>query len=137
LGVNALHGEDRLGTRNFAAVHTRLGFGKWGILAEQDFTRRNQVPTAGNAAFGQTGTYIQAFRAFREWLVASAIFERLTVQDPFRERLVAGRAELSARLTPNFTLGLRTGVQFDQQTGRAAPVITVQLAWKTVGLRAW
>ena len=59
------------------------------------------------------------------------------MEAPYRERLFGGRGELAARLSPHFTLGLRAGLQHDLITGRAAPVVTVQLAWKTVGSHLW
>jgi hypothetical protein len=137
VGVNILRGTAAIANRIMTGIYTRLGFGSWGILAEQDFTRRTYLPDTGAVCFSQSAAYIQTFRAFREWLVGSAIFERLDIAAPYRERLISVRAEISARLTPNFTVGIRAGMQYDRQAGGAAPVATVQLAWKTVGLRPW
>ncbi|HYZ84434.1 MAG TPA: hypothetical protein VE621_08525 [Bryobacteraceae bacterium] len=137
VGVNLLRGTDRLENRLMASVHTRLGFGQWGILAEHAFTRRELLSTNAQATFGQRTSYVQAFRAFREWLVGSLIFERVSVPVPFEERVLLARTELSARLSPNFTTAVRMGMQYDQRTGRAGPTATFILAWKTVALRPW
>jgi hypothetical protein len=137
VGLNVLRGLDSLEHRTLSGIYTRLGFGAWGILAEHDLTFRSQSSVAEYRRFNQSTSYVQVFRAFREWLVASAIVERLNVQTPFDERLLAGRGELVARLSPNFTLGARIGAQYDRVTGRAAPVFTVQMAWKTVHLKPW
>ena len=42
----------------------------------------------------------------REWLVASAIAERLRVEAPFETRATTGRLELTARLTNQATIGV-------------------------------
>jgi hypothetical protein len=50
---------------------------------------------------------------------------------------MAMRGEMAARLTPNFTVSLRAGLQRDLRTHTTGPAITLQLAWKTVNLRPW
>jgi hypothetical protein len=72
------------------------------------------------------------FWAVREWLVASAIAERLRVESPFDERLNAGKVELSARLASQATVGFSARLQRDAVTGRRARSIAVQVALKTV-----
>lgn len=133
VGVNVLHGTALTGDRTMGGLYTRLGFGRWGVMAEHDITRRTTLVRSNEVQFGQGASHIQVFRAFREWLVASAIVERLDVAAPHRERLIAPRAEVAARITPNFTASLRMGVQYSLETGRAGPALTVQMAWKTVG----
>jgi hypothetical protein len=137
VGVNALRGRDALEHRWMTSVYTRLGFGQWGILAEEAFTRRTLLATGSQGSFGQRASYVQVFRAFREWLVGSLILERVAIASPYEERLLLARTELSARLSPHFTTGVRMGMQYDQRTGRAGPIVTFSLAWKTVGLRPW
>lgn len=137
VGVNYLHGVDRATVRDLAAFHARLGFGRWGILAEQSASHRNHAAAGPPVRFWQQTTYVQAFHAWREWLVASAVYERLAVQEPFPEHLMAVRGEMAARLTPNFTVSLRAGLQRDLRTHTTGPAITLQLAWKTVNLRPW
>jgi hypothetical protein len=80
----------------------------------------------------QQATYAQAFWAMREWLVASAIGERLTVQQPFVERLAAGKVELNARLTSEASIGVSAKVQRSLLTKRVATAVMLQAAFKTV-----
>ena len=82
--------------------------------------------------FPQTASFAQLFWAAREWLVASAIAERLHVEAPFEERLTAGKFEIAARLASQATLGISTRVQRDAITGRYTRSIALQAAFKTV-----
>ena len=93
--------------RRLIGPYARLGFGKWGILAEHDVTDRSSN-TGSFTPFRQNASYGQVFWAAREWLVASLIAERLHVDRPFEERLRAGRFEVTARLASQvpFTLTL-------------------------------
>ena len=111
-------------------VYTRLGFGSWGVLAEHDITGRHLA--VKDVRFSQQATYMQGFRYFREWLITSAIVERLSVAKPYAENLWAFKGEVSTRLSANWTVGLRAGVQRDFRTGTISPVVTLQVAAKTV-----
>jgi hypothetical protein len=84
------------------------------------------------APFRQQATYGQVFWALREWLVASAIGERLIVQRPFAEKLAAGKLELNARLTSEATVGVSAKVQRSLLTNRLSTSIMLQAAFKTV-----
>src|SRR5262249_29674777 len=88
VGLSVLQAGGNNGSRRMIGTYTRLSFGAWGILAEHDVTDR-----ARDAPFDvdvrQHATYAQLFWAVREWLVLSAIGERLSVEAPFEERLAA------------------------------------------------
>ena len=84
------------------------------------------------AAFRQDATYLQVFWAMREWLVASAIGERLRVQSPFEQRLNAGKLEIAARLASQATLSVGARLERDQLTGRISKSLLLQAALKTV-----
>ena len=129
-GLNALHGTSRRLDRTLIGPYMRFGFGKWGILAEHDVTLRTLVQTSP-VAFRQDASYGQLFWAVKEWLVPAVTAERLYVQRPYRESWLAAGAQLSARLTPQFTLQVGARIQHNQLTGRTAPAITLQLAMKT------
>ena len=130
VGMTWLRGTAHSGTRQTVGAYTRLGFGKWGILAEHDFTaRRRDGPVA--AAFGQHTTYAQVFWAMREWLVASATAERLNVEAPFESRATAGKLELTARLTNQATIGVSTRLQRDAVTQRTTATAAFQVALKS------
>jgi hypothetical protein len=129
-GVNALRGTSRRLDRTLIGPYARIGFGKWGILAEHDITSRTLLDSTP-ATFRQDASYVQVFRAVKEWLVPGIAGERLTVQRPYRESWIAGGLQLTARLTPQFTLSVSTRIQHNQLNGRTAPAVTLQLAMKT------
>jgi hypothetical protein len=129
-GVNALHGSSVRLDRTLIGPYARLGFGKWGVFAEHDVTLRTLQATSP-ISFRQDASFGEVFWAVKEWLVPAITGERLTVQRPYRESLIAGGLQLTARLTPQFTLAISTRVQHNQLTGRTSPAVTLQLAMKT------
>jgi hypothetical protein len=129
VGVSALHGASRLLDRTMVGPYARLGFGKWGIFVEHDITMRTLLQTP--ASFRQDASYGQVFWAVKEWLVPAIAGERLTVERPYRESLLAVGAQVAARLTPQFTVSIGARIQHNQLTGRTSPAFTLQLAMKT------
>ncbi|MBC7925506.1 MAG: hypothetical protein H7039_07595 [Bryobacteraceae bacterium] len=131
VGINTLQARGRTVDRAMTGLYTRLGFGQWGIFAEHDYSLR--TPRGANSqAFAQSTSFAQVFWAAREWLVAYAGAERLRVAVPFPESRVAGRFDLVARLSSQFTVGSSVRVEHDARNGRMAPAVSLQLAWKTV-----
>jgi hypothetical protein len=131
LGVNALRGTAKAEDRVLVGPYARLGFGKWGILAEHDFTNRT-AKLATPVTFLQTTSYGQVFWAAREWLVPSLYVERLSVDRPYQERLNAVRLDLAARLAPQVTISAGPRIQRDELTGRYSRSVVFQIAFKTV-----
>ncbi len=80
----------------------------------------------------QQATYGQLFWAVREWLVASAIGERLSVEQPFEERVAAAKLEIAARLSSIASLSVSGRVQRDMRTGRKSPSLAFQASLKTI-----
>ncbi len=136
VGANLLHGESRQTHRTMMGPYARLGFGRWGILAEHDITDRTYL-AGPERRFRQNASYGQLFYATREWLVLSLIGERLKVGHPFQEDLLAGKFEVAARLSSNFAVTLGGRVQKDEITGKVAPSVTLQLAMKPVLKSIW
>jgi hypothetical protein len=130
VGLNALRGSSRNGARRLVGAHARLGFGPWGVLAEHDITFYDRSDFA--VGFRQHASYAQGFWAIREWLVGSAIAERLSVQEPFEERLNSARLELAARLTSVASISVGAGAQWNLVTRRASASGAVQVTLKTV-----
>jgi hypothetical protein len=129
--MNLLHGGAASESRTIVGPYVRLGFGKWGILAEHDITNRTlKVPVA--AAFTQAATYGQLFWAAREWLVPSLIVERVQLGGPYREHLDAMRLDLAARLASQLTISAGPRIQKDELTGRISKSVIFQIAMKTV-----
>jgi hypothetical protein len=130
IGVDLLRGSSPNGSRQMVGAHTRLGFGSWAILAQHDVTDRARKDVQG--AFRQNTTYAGVFWAAREWLVASAAGERLSVQAPFKERLNAGRFDVSARLTSVASVAGSAKIQRDVLSRRLTTSVVFQLILKTV-----
>jgi hypothetical protein len=131
VGVSLTKGRAANGDRQMVGAYTRLGFGRWGILAEHDVADRTRDAPGHSVAFRQQASYAQVFVAVREWLVASAIGERLTVDAPFTERLNVGKLDLSARLTNQASIGITARAQRNQLTGVWSRSLAVQLALKS------
>lgn len=132
VGVTMLRGSAANGDRRMVGGYTRLGFGKWGILAEHDVTDRTRgTPLMATGWFRQQASYAEVFWALREWLVASAIGERLRVEDPFAEQLAVGKLALSARLTNQAAIGVTVRAQRNQMTRVWARSVALQVAVKT------
>jgi hypothetical protein len=135
VGLTALHGSAQDGNRRILGGYTRLGFGKWGILAEHDITDRTikaNAVIANNIGFRQHTSYVQAFWAVREWLVPSLIGEQVSVARPYREDLRAGKLEIAARLSSQVTLSGNFRMQRNVVTGVWAPSVGFQVAMKPV-----
>jgi hypothetical protein len=131
VGMNFLHGFAAVGDRTLIGPYMRLGFGKWGILAEHDITnRRLNFGTVRSPR--QNASYGQVFWAVREWLVPSLIVERLQVTGPKQEHLDALRLDIAARLCSQLTISAGPRIQRDAITGAFSKAIIVQLAVKTV-----
>ena len=82
--------------------------------------------------FYQHATYAQLFWAPREWLVTSLIGERLSVEQPFKERVNAGAIDVTARLTSVATVGASVRLQRDVLKHEWGKSVVVQVALKTV-----
>jgi len=132
VGISELRGSDSRGHRNVASAYARLGFGKWGVLAEHDLTDRDLETAVTNVRFRQHTTYAQVFLYPREWLSVSGIVERLSVAQPYEERVWAYKGDLAMRLSANWSIGARSGIQRNALTGEVSPVMSVQLAAKWV-----
>lgn len=130
VGMSLVRGSAQHFDRDTIGAYARLGFGKWGILAEHDVTSRVRDAQAP-ASFQQHATYGQVFWAMQEWLVVSATGERLRVEAPFEARVTAGKLELAARLTNQVSLGVSGRVQHDALTKRVSTSATFQFALKS------
>jgi hypothetical protein len=131
IGTTFLRGSARNGDRRLIGGYARLGFGKWGVLAEHDVTDRTR-PALTRGTFRQQATYAQIFWAAREWLVLSGFAERLRVATPFEQRMNAGRLEVAARLAPQATIVLSARVEKDMRSRRMSKALILQTAIKTV-----
>ncbi len=131
LGVTVQRSSASHGDRQLVGGYARIGFGRWGILAEHDVTSRSREETT-QGSFRQDASYAQVFWAVRDWLVTSAIGERLRVGGPHREHLTAGKLEVASRLTSQATVIVGARIEHSAPTGRLSKSLAVQLALKTV-----
>jgi hypothetical protein len=130
LGVTFQRSSARSGDRRVIGGYARIGFGRWGILAEHDITDRERSETIG--AFRQHVSYAQLFWAVRDWLVTSATGESLRIGVPYREKLTAGKIEIASRVTSHATVIAGARVEHNAATGRRSNSLMVQLSLKTV-----
>ena len=121
-------------SRRSVGAYARLGFGKWGILAEHDLTAREAFTDAGDRAETRhLAGHTQVFFAPKEWLVTSLAGEHLVVEG------IAPRAHtyrltpaVQARLSDNLTLIFNVRDIFvDARTARSR-TFSVQVAVKSV-----
>lgn len=158
VGTSFLRGHADNGDRRLIGGYMRLGFGRWGILAEHDVTNRSRLSviavdpvvqetsTLGTGAtmpadegglitstnsFSQQASYAQLFVAIREWLVASGFAERLHVEQPYATELRAARFELAARLASQATITFGSKFERNQLTGRLSKGVSIQMSFKT------
>jgi len=131
VGGTIQQGTASQGNRRLVGGYARLGFGRWGILAEHDVTSRDRTDSL-HVSFKQAATYAQVFWAMHDWLVMSATGERLHVGGPYKEHLTAGKLEVAARLASQATLSFGARVDRNMTTGRLSKSLTVQAAFKTV-----
>lgn len=112
-----------------AGVYARIGLGRWGVMTEHDLTRRRERRD-DRRAFDQYTGYAQVFVYPVDWLVLSVNAERLALDPPYRERRLAVRPEISARLSPHVTVA--TSIRTQQIAGRRATTFFLQMYVKTV-----
>jgi hypothetical protein len=117
--------------RNTAGVFARLGFGKWGVLAEHDVTSRvtraDTVPTAQYVA-----GFTQVFYAPWEWLVTSLAAENVVVEGAGAKRLYRFAPAAQVRVSENLTVILNTRDELTRLNGPTSRTFSVQVAVKTV-----
>jgi hypothetical protein len=132
VGISGMGAKGRDVRREKASVFTRLGFGRWGLLAEHDATRWTPRSGGSGDAFYQFATYGQLFLAAKEWLVLSLIGEHLSVQDPFLRREMRLKPEVAMRFTNQITLVVAARYDRSIAGGKEAYLGLATLALKSV-----
>lgn len=120
--------------RRSVGAFARLGFGKWGVLAEHDLTSREARDGIGSRTDTRhLAGHTQVFFAPKEWLVTSLAAEHLVIDGISRPahtyRLTPA---VQARLSDNLTVTFNMRDIFTEARGARSRTFTVQLAAKSV-----
>jgi hypothetical protein len=115
--------------RRSVGAFARLGFGRWGILAEHDLSSRaaDSVPSTRYLA-GHT----QVFFAPVEWLVTSLGAEHLVIDGSRRSHVYRFAPGIQTRLSNNLTLIFNTRDVFTGAAAGRTRTYALQVAVKSV-----
>lgn len=117
VGVSGLDSRSPAFNRRSVGAYARLGFGRWGVLAEHELTGRSSTDTTVQTTQYVAG-HTQVFFAPYEWLVTSLGAEELTMHGAATGRAYrlapAAQVRVSENLTVAFTMrdvfaGVSTG----------------------------
>jgi len=119
--------------RNSMGAYARLGFGKWGILAEHDFTSRTTRDDTAAAPQAQyLAGHTQVFFAPVEWLVTSVAAEHLVVDAAQQTHVYRLTPGVQARISDNLTLIVNVRDAFTGVAAGRTRTFAIQLAVKSV-----
>jgi len=118
-------------TRQSVGAFARLGFGKWGVLAEHDLTARAMADVNAPASSYLAG-HTQVFFAPKEWLVTSLAAEDLVVGAAKASHIYRLTPGVQTRLTNNLTVIVNMRDAFTGVAAGRTRTFSVQLAMKTV-----
>jgi hypothetical protein len=133
LGLSVLDSRAAAFAHSSVGAYARLGFGRWGILAEHELagrTMRDVPATSTTYIAGDTQVFVAPF----EWLVASLAVDEVVAPasaDPANHvyRLAPGA---QVRVSPNLTMAFTTLDAFTGAGVRHSRTFSLQLAVKTV-----
>jgi hypothetical protein len=131
IGLATKASRSRAFDRDSVGAYARLGFGKWGVLGEHDFTERvARASTTAQANY--VSGYTQLFVAPKEWLVPSLIVDDVVTSGATSRHVYRVSPALSMRLSDRLTIGFST--RQDIVTGPApdARAYSVTVAVKSV-----
>ena len=131
LGVSVRSSNASTFTRRSAGGFARLGFGRWGILAEHDFTSRTASDSTLTASQYLAG-HTQIFLAAKEWLVTSLAAEDLVVDGPRRSHTYRLTPGVQLRFSDNLTVIVNARDTFTGASAGRTRTFSVQVAVKTV-----
>lgn len=120
--------------RHSVGAYARLGFGRWGILAEHDLTSRGVITGTGVGADSRhLAGHTQVFFAPKEWLVASLAAEHLVI-DGLTSPVHTYRLTpaVQTRLSDNLTLIFNMRDVFVDAAAARSRTFSVQVAVKSI-----
>jgi hypothetical protein len=131
VGVSARRALDEMLDRQIVGGYARMGFGRWGVLAEHEFTRRSTAADPQTGADRYAG-YTQLFVVPKEWLVVSLIGEQANDNAARNTRTFRWRPEVQARISSYLTVTASARSDTPRGTSDTSRIYLVQVAVKTV-----
>jgi hypothetical protein len=134
LGLSTRIASGTTSDRHSVGAFARLGFGKWGILAEHDLTARDPIGSAADAADTRhLAGHTQVFFAAKEWLVTSLAAEHLVIDGLARPtHTYRITPSVQARLTQNVTVIVNMRDVFTDARSARSRTFAAQVAVKSV-----
>ena len=133
VGVSSRVSEASAFHRTSTGAYARLGFGKWGVLAEHDFTTRTTRDESAPQPQSQyLAGHTQVFFAPVEWLVTSVAAEHLVVDAAQQTHLYRLTPAVQARISDNLAIIVNIREAFTGVAAGRARTFSVQLAVKSV-----
>jgi hypothetical protein len=131
LGASFRHSTELTQQRQTFGGYARMGFGKWGILAEHEVMTRTDKATSVSRPQRYAG-YTQVFYAPVEWLVLSGIGEQTNDPLAVNRHTFRWRPEVQARLTDFLTITASARTDTARGVNGSGRIYLVQVAMKTV-----
>ena len=131
VGVSLVDSRSDAFDRRSVGAYTRLGFGRWGILAQHELTGRSS--TAANPVTTQyIAGHTQVFFAAKEWLVTSLGAEELAIDSLTHSRAYRLAPAVQLRASENLTVAFTMRDTFAGATNGRSRTFSVLVAVKTV-----
>ena len=133
VGVSLLDSQSPAFDRRSVGAYARLGFGRWGILAQHELTGRSSTATAADSLTTQyVSGHTQVFFAAKEWLVTSLGTEELIVDGLTQSRAYRLAPSIQLRASENLTVSFTMRDTFAGATNGRSRTFSVLAAVKTV-----
>jgi len=131
LGLSGVDSRSAAFNRRSVGAYARLGFGRWGVLAEHEVTGRSSTET--NVATTQyVAGHTQVFFAPYEWLVTSLGAEELTMHGATTGRAYRLAPGAQVRVSDNLTVAFTMRDVFAGVTTGRSRTFSVLVAVKTI-----
>ena len=131
VGVSVLNSRSPAFDRRSVGAYARLGFGRWGVLAEHELTGRSSSDTTLPSTQYVAG-HTQVFYAPYEWLVTSLGAEELSMHGLSTGRAYRLAPGAQVRVSENLTVAVTMRDVFTGISAGRSRTFSVQVAVKTV-----
>jgi len=131
IGVTARTAYSASFDRRSAGAYARLGFGRWGMLAEHDLTSR-AVPGPAPAGAEYVSGYTQLFVYPAEWFAASLIVDEVAASGSASKHAYRISPTVAMRFSNNVTVVVGTRDEVVRGPAPDSRVYTITVALKSV-----